>query len=166
MSLPRISVLMVCMGNICRSPTAEGLLRQKLIEAGLTHEVAVDSAGTLGSHAGAPPDERAQSHALQRGIDISALRARQIQRRDFERFDLLLAMDEDNLATLMRLCPPGHERRVRLMMDFASRQDSPSTEVPDPYYGGPAGFATVLDLLDDACSGLVEHLRHQVGGTS
>lgn len=166
MSLPRVSVLMVCMGNICRSPTAEGLLRHKLREAGLDHQVSVDSAGTAGYHIGAPPDGRAQRHALQHGIDISGLRARQVRLRDFERFDLLLAMDEDNMATLMRLCPPGYESRVRLMMSFARRQDPPRADVPDPYYGGPEGFDNVLDLLDDACDGLVAHLRPHLGGTS
>jgi len=162
---PRVAILMVCMGNICRSPTAEGVLRHKLRVAGLLEQVAVDSAGTHGYHVGSPPDARALEHARRRGIDLSGLRARRVADRDFERFDLLLAMDEDNHLELMRLCPPGREVRVRLLMDFASRSPG-RREVPDPYYGGDQGFADVLDLVDDACDGLVAHLRGRITGTS
>lgn len=108
----RFRVLLICMGNICRSPTAEGVLRRKLQQAGLAARVEVDSAGTHGYHVGAPPDERAQRHALERGYDLSALRARKVEATDFERFDLVLAMDEDNLERLRELCPPALHERV------------------------------------------------------
>lgn len=162
---PVVSVLMVCMGNICRSPTAEGVLRDKLRAAGLHDQVMVDSAGTHGYHVGDPPDTRSQQHARRRGIDLSGLRARRVAERDFERFDLLLAMDVDNHGELMRLCPPGREGRVRLLLDFAVQRHG-RREVPDPYYGGVSGFEDVLDLVDDACDGLLAHLRDRIRGTS
>jgi protein-tyrosine phosphatase len=149
-------VLMVCMGNICRSPTAEGVLRHKLREAGITASVVVESAGTHGYHVGEPPDGRAMQHAWQRGYDLSALRARQITESDFERFDLLLAMDWDNLAELKELCPTEHQGKLRRLTEYAQRFDSPV--VPDPYYGSAAAFEQVLDLVEDACAGLVAEL--------
>lgn len=151
------AVLMVCMGNICRSPTAEGVLRAKLARAGLAGRVTVDSAGTHGYHVGDPPDERALRHAARRGYDLSALRGRQVGRPDFERFDLLLAMDRDNLRILHRLAPPGAQDRARLLLTYGGphRRD----EVPDPYYGGADGFDHVLDLVENACDALVESLR-------
>jgi protein-tyrosine phosphatase len=148
---------MVCMGNICRSPTAEGVLRHKLQQVGLGHRVAVDSAGTHPYHVGDPPDGRAVAHARRRGYDLSALRGRQVELGDFERFDLVLAMDDDNLAMLEALCPPPHRGKLRRLTDFARRHDSPV--VPDPYYCSADGFERVLDLVEDACDGLVEHLR-------
>lgn len=160
-SAPELTVLMVCMGNICRSPTAEGLLRAKLAAAGLEARVRVDSAGTHGYHVGDAPDPRAQRHARTRGVDLSALRARRVAEDDFDRFDLMLAMDEDNLAELLRLRPAGHANAPRLLLEFASR--TAVREVPDPYYGGPDGFEHVLDLIEDACDGLVEHLRARLG---
>jgi protein-tyrosine phosphatase len=149
-------VLMVCMGNICRSPTAEGVLRRKLEEAGLACSVSVDSAGTHGYHVGEPPDARALRHVKLRGYDLSALRARQITDTDFEQFDLLLAMDWDNLAELEAACPSEYRGKLRRLAEYARRVDKPV--VPDPYYGTAAAFEQVLDLVEDACAGLVEEL--------
>jgi protein-tyrosine phosphatase len=150
-------ILFFCMGNICRSPTAEGVMRAKLAAAGL--DVEVDSAGTHGYHLGAPPDARSQQHAGQRGYDLSALRARQLIAEDFSRFDLVLAMDADNLAHAERLCPPGQRQRLKLLMDYAPHTGK--AHVPDPYYGGAAGFDEVLDLVEAACDGLVASLRER-----
>jgi protein-tyrosine phosphatase len=152
----RVRVLMVCMGNICRSPTAEGVLRAKLSAAGLHERVEVDSAGTHGWHAGAPPDERSQAHARRRGYDLSPLRARELVEADYQRFDLLLAMDWDNLALLEAGCPPSHRRKLRRLMEYAPHVGS--EVVPDPYYGGAADFARVLDLVEAACDGIVRTL--------
>lgn len=126
-------------------------MRAKLAAVGL--DVEVDSAGTHGYHVGAPPDERSQQHALRRGYDLSTLRARKLEARDFERFDLVLAMDDDNLANARRLCPPGQRHRLKLLMDYAPHAGNP--HVPDPYYGGAAGFDEVLDLVEAACDGLI-----------
>jgi protein-tyrosine phosphatase len=148
-------VLMVCLGNICRSPTAEAVLRAKLDAAGLGQRVAVDSAGTGDWHVGSPPDARSQRHAAKRGYDLSSLRGRQVAEADFHRFDLILAMDEDNLADLQRLAPEGHSRaEVRL---FAS------IEVPDPYSGGAAAFEQVLDLVEAASDIWVKNLATRLG---
>jgi protein-tyrosine phosphatase len=154
------SVLVVCTGNICRSPTAHGVLRDLVREAGLHGAVRVDSAGTHDYHAGEPPDERAQAHALRRGYDLSGLRARQIEDADFEHFDLLLAMDRGHLRMLERQCPSEHRHKLRLFMEFAATAST--REVPDPYYGGPDGFEQVLDLVEDAARGLVTRLRAQL----
>lgn len=152
-----VSVLMVCMGNICRSPTAEGVLRRKLQGAGLGDWVSVASAGTHGDyHLGEAPDRRSQAHAAQRGYDLSAQRAQRVEPIHFEDFDYILAMDEDNLRWLQEACPPQHQHKLRRLMDFAA-EDSASV-VPDPYYGGPAGFERVLDLIERACDGFVRHL--------
>ncbi|MCE4554052.1 low molecular weight protein-tyrosine-phosphatase [Pelomonas cellulosilytica] len=150
-------ILFFCMGNICRSPTAEGVMRARLAAAGL--DVEVDSAGTHGYHVGEPPDERSQQHALKRGYDLGALRARRLEARDFERFDLVLGMDDDNLAHAARLCPPAQRHRLQLLMDYAP--DAGSRHVPDPYYGGEAGFERVLDLVEAACDGLIATLRRR-----
>lgn len=149
-----LRVLLVCLGNICRSPTAEGVLRQRLVAQGLDEQVDVDSAGTGGWHAGEPPDPRAQRHALLRGYDLSRLRARRIVDADFDRFDLLLAMDADNLAELQRLKPAGARGEVRL---FAA------AEVPDPYAGAAQGFENVLDQIELASDVLVVDLRSRLG---
>ena len=154
MKSPVLRVLMVCMGNICRSPTAEAVLRQRLVGHGLDAQVEVDSAGTGGWHAGEAPDSRAQRHALRRGYDLSRLRARRVVEADFERFDLLLAMDEDNLSELQRLKPAGARAELRL---FAA------VEVPDPYQGGAQGFENVLDLIEQASDGLLAELRTRLG---
>jgi protein-tyrosine phosphatase len=147
----------VCLGNICRSPSAEGVMRALVREAELEGRVSVDSAGTGDWHIGEPPDRRAQQAAAARGYDLSALRARQIDAADFERFDLLLAMDHANLAELRRHCPPAQRHKLRLLMEFAG--DAPEREVPDPYFGGADGFEHVLDLCETACRGLLAHLR-------
>jgi protein-tyrosine phosphatase len=163
---PACRVLMVCMGNICRSPTAEGVLRHKLRAAGLHELIAVDSAGTHAHHAGHPPDPRSVKFAHERGYDLSHLQARKVQPLDFERFDLVLAMDWDNLALLEEACPPEPQlrRRIRRLTEFLP-SDSPlagAQVVPDPYYGGPQGFAHVLDLIEASCDGLLTHLKNRV----
>ncbi|WP_298830101.1 low molecular weight protein-tyrosine-phosphatase [uncultured Piscinibacter sp.] len=153
------SVLFVCMGNICRSPTAEAVMRYKLREAGLHVAVRVDSAGTHAWHAGAPPDGRSQTHAARRGYDLAALRAREVVEADFDQFDLILAMDWDNLALLEERCPPPYRRKLGRLTEHCRLHDSPV--VPDPYAGGPQGFEEVLDLVEDACDGLVGLIRRQ-----
>jgi protein-tyrosine phosphatase len=158
------SVLFVCMGNICRSPTAHGVLRHKVREQGLEHLVDMDSAGTHNYHPGSPPDERSQSHANQRGYDLSDLRARQITDEDFDRHDLILVMDWDNLALVENVCPPQHLSKVRRLTEFCLSSDAPV--VPDPYYGGASGFDNVLDLVEDACEGLLRHVRRAVATPS
>lgn len=155
-----LRVLMVCMGNICRSPMAEGVLRAKLQQAGLHTRVVVDSAGTHGYHTGEAPDPRAIRAAAQRGVELAALRARPVQPEDFSRFHWLLAMDEANLAWLQRRAPEGVQARVDLLMTHARRHTG-VREVPDPYYGAAAGFEHVLDLVDDACDGIVAHLASE-----
>lgn len=159
-------VLMVCMGNICRSPTAEGVLRHQIVQAGLDGFVEVDSAGTHAYHLGCAPDARSQRHAHARGYDLAPLRARQVCAADYTHFDLLLAMDWDNLALLEDGCPPDPalRRKLRRLTDFipAGSPLAGSQVVPDPYYGGADGFDHVLDLVEAACEGLVTHLRQVV----
>jgi protein-tyrosine phosphatase len=151
------SVLMICMGNICRSPTAEAVLRHKLAAAGLAGAVSVDSAGTHAWHGGDAPDERSQAHAARRGYDLSALRARRVREDDFARFDLLVAMDFDNLHHLQTACPQQHLPKLRRLMEFAD--DRPMAIVPDPYYGEAPQFEQVLDLIEQACDRLITKLR-------
>ena len=150
------SVLFLCMGNICRSPTAHGVFRQKVQQAGLAHKVFVTSAVTHNYHPGEPPDRRSQRTAGERGYDISDLRARQLNEQDFEQHDLLLAMDWDNLALAEQRCPPAHRRKLRRLTEFCRQHEA--AVVPDPYYGGETGFQQVLDLIEDACDGLLEHV--------
>lgn len=154
------TVLFCCMGNICRSPTAEGVFRHLVHAAGLQDEVHVDSAGTHGYHVGAPPDDRSCHHAALRGYDLSQLRARQVHRRDFERFDLILAMDWDNMELLEEQCPPEHRHKLRRLMEFAP--PGLGEVVADPYYGGRQGFETVLDHVEAACRGLLEHVQGRI----
>jgi protein-tyrosine phosphatase len=154
------SVLFVCMGNICRSPTADGVFLKKVTLAGLTQVVKVDSAGTHNYHPGSPPDARSQSHAYLRGYDLSALRARQIQDADYAAFDLILAMDWDNLALLQADCPLAHQHKLRRLTEFSQAHDV--TVVPDPYDEAAPAFETVLDLVEDACDGLLAHVQRQV----
>lgn len=152
------SILMVCMGNICRSPMAEGILRAMAEERGL--RIRIDSAGTIGNHAGEAPDPRAQACMLGHGIDISGLRARQVRADDLRSFDMILAMDEENLADLRRLSDdPQQLDRVKLMMDHAPA--NPFREVPDPWYGGAEGFEDVFQMLSEACANLLEELTHE-----
>lgn len=146
---------MVCMGNICRSPTAEGVLRALAARESLALEV--DSAGTHGYHVGDPPDERSVRHAGARGYDLTALRARTVAAADFERFDLVLAMDVANLERLRRDCPADQAHKLRLLMEYAPAKGV--REVPDPYYGGADGFECVLDLVEDAARGLIAEIR-------
>ncbi len=153
----RIGVLFCCTGNICRSPTAEGVFRKRVAEAGLQEAIFIDSAGTHDYHVGKPPDARTSEAALRRGYDLSALRARQVIREDFNRFDLVLAMDRANHLHLSRLCVPARADRLGMMMEYARRYAE--IEVPDPYYGGEDGFELVLDMLEDASCGLLHSLR-------
>lgn len=150
-------ILFVCMGNICRSPTAHGVMRQKVAARGWSAHVQVDSAGTHNYHPGEAPDARSQTHARRRGYDFSDLRARQMVDHDFARADLILVMDWDNLALVQALCPPYAGHKVRRLTEFCRRHDAPV--VPDPYYGGDAGFETVLDLVEDACEGVLLHVE-------
>lgn len=151
------SVLFVCMGNICRSPTAHGVFRHKVQQMGLASTIHVDSAGTHNYHPGSPPDDRAQKFARQRGYDLSDLRARKIRDEDFERFDLILVMDRDNFQWIEAHCPAQELHKVRRLTEFA--QHHQHDIVPDPYYGGSAGFTLVLDLVEDACDGLLQHIQ-------
>lgn len=158
----KLRVLMVCMGNICRSPTAEAVLRQRLEAAGLAGHVEVDSAGTHAWHTGNPPDPRSIRHASVRGYDLGALRARPVVPADFAAFDLILAMDGDNHAWLEQRCPSPHRGKLGLLSRHHVRLSS--AEVPDPYYGEGGAFDHVLDLVEDACDGLVDHLRTRLAG--
>jgi len=144
-----MKVLFVCTGNICRSPTAEGVLRELSKQQGVS--LHVESRGTHDYHVGEPPDERAQHHARRRGYDLSAQRARHVAKNDFEAFDLIVAMDRGHLRLLQRACPPQHREKLRLFL--ADR------DVPDPYYGGPDGFEQVLDLVEAACRDLLAEIR-------
>ena len=153
------SILFVCMGNICRSPTAHGVFRHKVKQQGLEATIAVDSAGTHNYHPDSPPDERSQMHAAKRGYHVADLRARQITNADFERHDLILVMDWDNLALVQDICPQQHQHKVRRLTEFCLTMDGPV--VPDPYYGGAMGFDQVLDLVEDACDGLLRHLTQE-----
>lgn len=152
-----VKVLFVCMGNICRSPMAQGVFAERIKKAGLEHRVAIDSAGTHAFHVGEMPDERARNAASKRGIDISDQRARRFRTEDFEEFDYVLAMDRDNHAMLRFVCPSGLEHKLRMFLEFASEIEE--AEVPDPYYGGERGFEKVLDLVERAAEGLLEDVR-------
>jgi len=149
------------MGNICRSPTAEGVFRHQVDQAGLAGRIHIDSAGTHDYHVGSPPDDRSSHHASLRGYDLSTQRARQIAARDFERFDLLLAMDWQNLQLLQAQCPAEHRHKLRRLMEFAPA--GLSEVVADPYYGGNQGFETVLDHVEAASRGLLAHVRERIG---
>lgn len=153
-------VLFVCMGNICRSPTAEGVFRHLVAQQGLAEQVVADSAGTHDYHIGAPPDARAQAAAARRGYDLSALRARQVTQDDFASFDHVLAMDAANLGLLQAQCPDAYRSRLKLFLEFA--EDNALQEVPDPYYGGAQGFEEVLDLVEDAANGLLRHIQENM----
>lgn len=155
--MKQVKVLFVCMGNICRSPTAQGVFEHLVKSAGLTDRILIDSAGTHAYHIGNPPDRRSQAAAKERGIDLSGLRARKVDVLDFEHFDYILAMDHSNLQDLQELIQQQEHERLHLFMRFATRWDV--DEVPDPYYGGSSGFERVLDMVEDAAEGLLAHIR-------
>ncbi len=156
-----VRVLFVCLGNICRSPTAEGVFRSVVERAGLLEHIEIDSAGTHAYHVDAPPDARSQAAALRRGIDLSGLRGRRATRADIEQFEYILAMDRENLSNLQAICPPGLEHKLGLFLEYAP--DRPEREVPDPYNGGEKGFERVLDMIEEVSNGLLAHLRQRHG---
>jgi protein-tyrosine phosphatase len=149
-----MKVLFVCTGNVCRSPTAAGVFAHFVRQAGLEGKIEVESAGTHDYHVGSPPDRRSQQHAAKRGYDLSALRARQVRRRDFEEFDLVVAMDRGHLEILRDNCPPAQQAKLRMLIK--------GRDVPDPYYGGPDGFDEVLDLVEAACLALLSEVREKL----
>lgn len=157
-----IKVLFVCMGNICRSPTAEGVFRRQVVAAGLSDMIVIDSAGTHDYHIGKPPDNRAQQAALKRGYDLSGLRGRQVALRDFQEFDYILAMDTDNLSYLQKNCPQQQQHKLNLLMEFS--ENFSQRKVPDPYYGGAQGFENVLDMVEDAATGLLQKIQSRKSG--
>lgn len=151
-----VRVLFVCMGNICRSPTAEGVFRRLVEDAGLTREIKIDSAGTHSYHVGSKPDARAQDAAGKRGFDLSRLRARKVSPKDYREFDYILAMDRNNQADMLADCPDEYREKVQLFLDYAVHYSE--KEVPDPYYGGRKGFEFVLDLVEDAARQLLDQI--------
>ncbi|MCW9078687.1 MAG: low molecular weight phosphotyrosine protein phosphatase [Gammaproteobacteria bacterium] len=154
-----VKVLFVCMGNICRSPTAHGVFRALVEKEGLSQAVEIDSAGTHAYHVGSAPDRRAQATAQERGIDISDLVARRVEPDDFDLFDFVVAMDQDNYMSLSEICPDRHVDKIYMFMDFADHMRT--REVPDPYYGGPSGFDRVFDLVEAASEGLLQEIRQR-----
>ena len=153
----RVSVLFVCLGNICRSPTSEGVFRSVAENQNLDFELLVDSAGTAGYHIGHPPDSRAIRAANRRGVDLTNLRARRVTHQDYEKFDYIIGMDRWNYDDLKEMAPSDYKGRVCLFMEFASGWDN--DEIPDPYYGGPNGFEQVLDMVENASAGLLEDIK-------
>lgn len=156
-----VKVLFVCMGNICRSPTAQGVFEKLVDEHALGGQIQIDSAGTHAYHVGEPPDARATEAARRRGVSLDKQRARRFNAADFEEFDYVLAMDSSNYADMSALCPPEHSARLRLFLEFT--QATGLTEVPDPYYGGATGFERVLDMIEEAAAGLLADIRQQHG---
>lgn len=150
-----MKILFVCLGNICRSPTAHGVFQSMVDKLGLSEQFVIDSAGTAAWHIGKAPDERSQQFAKRRAYDLSGLQARQVANTDYEQFDLILAMDESNLAKLRAACPAQHLAKLKLFLDYS---DCPESEVPDPYYGGDSGFDHVLDLIESASEGLLQSI--------
>lgn len=157
--MQKIKVLFVCMGNICRSPTAEGVFITLINNRQLANLFEVDSAGTHAYHIGDAPDLRAQKAARDRGVELKHLKARKVQGGDFESFDHILVMDDENHEVLMEICPAEHKRKIRHFLDYAPQLKQ--REVPDPYYGGAYGFERVLDLVEEASEGFLEELRRQ-----
>ena len=153
----KVSVVFVCLGNICRSPTAEGVFRHLVEQEGLSEWITTDSAGTHAYHIGEQPDRRAQQTARARGVDLSDLRGRKAVDNDFNEFDYILAMDNENYQNLEVMCPPGSEDKLSLFLDFS--KDHSETQVPDPYYGGDQGFEHVFDLVESASRGLLEDIK-------
>ena len=157
-----VKVLFVCMGNICRSPTAHGVFQQLVNDEGLANEIFVDSAGTHAYHVGEQPDRRARQTATRRGVDLSTQRARRVTSEDFDTFDYVLAMDSDNYRHLEAICPEGQNHKLKLFLEFAPHLNV--LEVPDPYYGGINGFEHVFDLVDAASKGLLKDIRRRLQG--
>ncbi|MEX0617668.1 MAG: low molecular weight protein-tyrosine-phosphatase [Pseudohongiellaceae bacterium] len=153
-----MKILLVCLGNICRSPTAHGVLEHRISQSGLRGKVTLDSAGTGGYHIGSSPDSRSIEAAMKRGYDLNPLRARQVAQQDFETFDYILAMDANNLKELRLRCPEEYQHKLQLFLEYS---DSGETSVPDPYFGGADGFQHVLTLIEEACDGLVAHILAQ-----
>ncbi|MBB4267551.1 low molecular weight protein-tyrosine-phosphatase [Roseospira visakhapatnamensis] len=161
-----VAVLFVCTGNICRSPTAEGLFRRKVHAAGLDDQVDIDSAGTTAFHVGEPPDPRAAEAASRRGYSLEGQTARQVRRSDFQRYDLLIAMDRGHYNRMRSLAPDETTRERVVLMSAFARRPGTLRDVPDPYYGGGDGFDRVLDMLEDTTEGLLDHVRARLAATS
>jgi protein-tyrosine phosphatase len=159
MNQGHFKILFVCMGNVCRSPTAEAVFLKKLADRDLLHKIKVDSAGTHSFHPDAPPDERSQIHARKRGYDLSNLRARAVVESDFEEFNLLLTRDWDNRALLEERCPALHLHKIRSLAEFL--QTTQASVIPDPYYDGEQGFEHVLDLIEEASEGLMKFIAQK-----
>lgn len=157
---PAVRILFVCMGNICRSPTAQGVFETLVADEDLAHRIHIDSAGTHAYHVGETPDTRATRAAANRGVDLTTQRARRVEDTDFARFDYVLAMDESNLENLLAQCPDEHRGKVRLFLDFAGPETP--REVPDPYYGGTQGFERVLDMVEAGARGLLDEVRRKL----
>jgi len=155
--MKQVKVLFVCMGNICRSPTAHGVFQSLVDKAGLSEQIIVDSAGTINYHVGDSPDPRSSQTALQRGIDLSSQRARQVSATDYQEQDYILAMDFDNLKNLQRDCPESLQNKLQLLLNF--HPDEYLDQVPDPYYGGDSGFDKVFDMVEIACTNLLKHIQ-------
>ena len=158
--MKQLKVLFVCMGNICRSPTAHGVLQKLVDKAGLSEQIIVDSAGTISYHAGEPPDARSAQTALSHGVDLSSQRSRQVTMADYDEQDYILAMDFDNLRNLQQQCPEHLQKKLALLLSY--HPDEFLDEVPDPYYGGASGFEQVYEMVDIACQHLLEHLKQQL----
>ncbi len=159
MALSKANVLFICMGNICRSPTAHGVFRNLVQSESLGELINIDSAGTHAYHVGEPPDGRAQQTAIDRGVDLSDLRARKAVEEDFDHYDYILAMDQDNYHSLSAICPDGMEWKIGLFLDYAPNLKT--REVPDPYYGGARGFDYVFDLVEAASEGLLNDIKRR-----
>jgi len=157
--MDRVKVLFVCMGNICRSPTAQGVFEKLVQDQALAERIQIDSAGTHAYHVGEPPDARATEAARRRGVDLTAQRARRVSTSDFDNFDYVLAMDSTNFESLSGLCSPDHASKLQLLLEFAP--NSATKDVPDPYYGGATGFERVLDMIEEASTGLLNDIRQR-----
>jgi len=158
-NISEVKVLFVCMGNICRSPTAHGVFRSLVEKEGLSHRIHIDSAGTHAYHEGEPPDKRALSTAERRGVQMADLTARRVEPEDFHEFDYIVAMDQDNYMALSNVCPDALYNKLYMLMDFSPQ--ARTREVPDPYYGGPAGFERVFDLVESGAQAFLQELRRR-----
>ncbi len=161
MTISKTHIMFVCMGNICRSPTAHAVMQKIVDEQGLSDTITIESSGTHAYHVGEQADRRAQATAKSRGIDMSHLRAQKIAITDYDKFDWILAMDEDNLELLHYYAPENHKANCCLLMDFVAENHG-RREVPDPYYGGDQGFEDVFDMVDEACRGFLDHIQHSL----